>query len=574
MSMRGLRNPVAMAALMVMLAAGARAGGPSVDLARQEAQTTDQLIIKYRDSSSRSGADLRIAQAGQRAGIGLTHKRDMFHGGRVMKLDRAMTVAQIRTLGADLMAGDPEIESVEADIRLYPQLVPSDTSFGTQWHYYEAVAGINLPAAWDRSTGTGVYVAVIDTGYRPHADLAANIVGGYDLIASTTVSNDGNARDSDAKDPGDWCGTGSSSWHGTHVAGTIAAVTNNATGVAGVAHGAKVVPVRVLGTCGGSLSDVADGIVWASGGTVTGLPANAYPARVLNLSLGGSASSCGTTMQAAVNSARSRNTVVVVAAGNANAYASTQTPANCTGVVAVGAVDRTGARASFSNYGSLVDVAAPGVSVLSTLNSGATVPGADAYASYAGTSMATPHVAGVVALMLSKNSTLTPDQVETMLKGSARPFPVTPDSIKTIGAGIVDAKKAVDTAMGSLPTAVTEVESNNTLGTAQTVSAAHAAVSGTLSATTDTDYYKVSVAAGKVLSATLNMAVSTQNYQLYLYNSAGTQVAASLNGTGLPETVKVTNSTTAAATYYARVVYGAGGTGTAGGKYLLNLLQQ
>ena len=158
-------------------------------------------------------------------------------------------------------------------------LTPNDTRYNEQWHYFEATGGINAPAAWDKSTGTGVVVGVIDTGYRPHADLAANLLPGYDFISDTFVVNDGNGRDSDARDPGDWinageCGPGdpatfeASSWHGTHVAGTIAAVTNNGNGVAGVAFNARVVPARVLGKCGGFTSDIADAIVWASGGTV------------------------------------------------------------------------------------------------------------------------------------------------------------------------------------------------------------------------------------------------------------------------------------------------------------------
>jgi serine protease len=297
---------------------------------------------------------------------------------------------------------------------------------------------------------------VIDTGFRPHADLAANLVGGFDMISDPFVANDGGGRDSNAIDPGDFntagqCGTGSraanSSWHGTHVSGTVAAVTNNGSGVAGVAFGAKVVPIRALGRCGGLLSDIADAIIWGSGGTVAGVPANANPARVLNLSLGGGGR-CSATMQAAVNSARSRNTTVVVAAGNSNANASNSTPANCSGVVTVAAVGRNGGKASYSNFGTIVDVAAPGGDfrgssangVLSTLNNGATTPGADAFAFYQGTSMATPHVAGTVALMLSRNPSLTPTTVEQKLRATARAFPAT---CNQCGTGIVNARAAV-----------------------------------------------------------------------------------------------------------------------------------
>jgi serine protease len=347
-----------------------------------------------------------------------------------------------------------------------PQLVPTDALYAQQWALFEATAGINAPTAWDKSTGTGVVVAVVDTGVRPHADLKANLLAGYDFITNTTVANDGNARDADAADPGDWttagqCYSGSaaakSSWHGTHVAGTIAAVTNNATGVAGVAYGAKVLPVRVLGRCGGYTSDIADGMVWAAGGSVSGVPANANPARVLNLSLGGTGS-CGITYQNAINAVRARGAVVVVAAGNGNANASATVPANCAGVIVVTAVGRGGGKASYANYGSAVDLAAPGgdgsAGILSTLNAGASTPTTDSYVAYMGTSMATPHVAGVAALMLARNPALTPDEVETRLKAAVHPFPAT---CSQCGSGLLDANAAVDAAAASSTTAITPV---------------------------------------------------------------------------------------------------------------------
>jgi serine protease len=236
------------------------------------------------------------------------------------------------------------------------------------------------------------------------------------------------------------------------VAGTIAALTNNGTGVAGVAYGAKVVPVRVLGKCGGYTSDIADGIIWASGGTVSGVPNIAARAQVINMSLGGSGA-CDTTTQNAINSARSRGTVVVVAAGNESQNASNSNPANCAGVIAVAATNKSGGKASYSNYGTIVDVAAPGgdtgAGILSTLNAGTTSPGADSYASYMGTSMATPHVAGVVALMLSANPNLTPDDVAAKLKSTARAFPA---ACSGCGAGIVNAAAAVNAALASTTT--------------------------------------------------------------------------------------------------------------------------
>jgi serine protease len=209
-----------------------------------------------------------------------------------------------------------------------------------------------------------------------------------------------------------------------------------------VAFGAKVMPVRVLGKCGGYTSDIADAIVWASGGTVSGVPANPYPAEVINMSLGGSGS-CSTTYQNAINGAVSRGTTVVVAAGNDAANVSTAVPANCPNVIAVAATTSARAKASYSNYGTGVDISAPGSSILSTLNSGTTVPASATYASYNGTSMATPHVAGVVALMQSVAPTpLTPAQVESIIKSTAASFSCS----QGCGAGLLDANAAVTAA--------------------------------------------------------------------------------------------------------------------------------
>ena len=361
---------------------------------------TDRLIVKYRRHTQHDGIDAAALsgaeRAAARAGSAVRHMRRTGDGSHVLRLNQRLSLERVRQLAAEIKAGDADVDYAEPDRIMRIQLVPNDVSYTAQWNYYEPAGGLNLPAAWDKSTGAGVVVAVIDTGYRPHADLVANLVPGYDFITSSVVGNDGNGRDADASDPGDGvnageCGSGqpadNSSWHGTHVAGTIAARTNNGVGVAGVAFGAKVLPVRVLGKCGGFTSDIADAIIWASGGTVPGIPANPNPARVINMSLGGSGA-CDTASQNAITSARSRGTVVVVAAGNSNINTSNASPANCSGVVAVGAVGRSGARAFYSNYGSLVDVAAPGGDqstgtsngILSTLNAGARAPGADTYA--------------------------------------------------------------------------------------------------------------------------------------------------------------------------------------------------
>ena len=558
------------------------------------ADTTDRIIVKYRtapatalaQSAQLHGADLPAA----RLGVTLSHLRTTALGSQVLKVDRRMSIDEATQLARDIAASDPNVEFAEPDRMMRALFVPNDTRYNEQWQYFEAAGGLNLPAAWEKSTGTGVVVGVVDTGYRPHADLAANILPGYDFISDVPTANDGNGRDNDPSDPGDWinageCGPGdptafeSSSWHGTHVSGTIAAVTNNSNGVAGVAFNAKVVPARVLGKCGGFTSDIADAIVWVSGGSVSGVPANANPARVINISLGGTGA-CDNTTQSAINSARTRNTVVVVAAGNSNQNASGFTPANCTGVITVAAVGRTGGKAFYSNFGATVEVAAPGGDtsagtangILSTLNAGSTTPGADSYAFYQGTSMATPHVVGVVALMLSVKPTLTPDQVLSILQSTARPFPAT---CSQCGSGIVDANAAVDAAIGGVVTppggpTINETEPNNSRAAAQAIATAATTVNGTMSSRTDTDYYSVSLPAGKTLAAVLTPNASS-DYDLYIYNSSGTLLARSELGTGQVDSASVANTGTTASTRYVRVVYFAGGTGATNGKYTLKM---
>jgi len=433
----------------------------------QESIVSQQLIVGWKQQPGQLGfagasanAAAALAEAGDRHGVSLRGLRMIATGGQVVRISNDVTPSQMQDMIATL-AANPMVEYVEEDKLLTTQFVPNDPMYAQQWHYFEAAGGLNLQPAWDITRGAGSVVAVIDTGFRPHADLAANLLPGYDFISSAAIGNDGNGRDNNAIDTGDFapagaCGAGSrasnSSWHGTHVSGTVAAVTNNGRGVAGVAFAAKVVPVRALGRCGGNTSDIADAMIWASGGAVAGIPNNANPARVLNLSLGGGGP-CGATTSRAINSARARGTVVVVAAGNSNASVNNATPANCPGVVAVAATGRRGERSSFTNTGTLVDVAAPGGNqvtgqangVLSTLNAGRTVPGADSFAFYQGTSMATPHVAGVVALMQSVNRALTPTQIETMLRNTTRRFP---SACAGCGTGIVNATAAVNAARG------------------------------------------------------------------------------------------------------------------------------
>lgn len=266
-------------------------------------------------------------------------------------------------------------------------------------------------------------------------------------------ARDGDGRDSNPADEGDWntdttCGfqgqREASIWHGTHVSGTVAAVTDNANGVAGVVRKGKVVHARVLGKCNGALSDIADAIRWSSGASVEGVPNNANPADVINLSLNGYGTTCPAEYQNAIDVARNNGSIVVAAAGNQGLDASLSFPSNCNGVIAVGATDINRNRVGFSNFGTTVDVAAPGTTVQSTINLGVTVPGSHWYTNYAGTSMSTPHVAGVAALLRDVAPNITADEAESIIKST-----VTPITPTNIGSGLLNAGNAVNSAKSS-----------------------------------------------------------------------------------------------------------------------------
>lgn len=444
--------------------------GPRGQRATLFSGPSTRLIVKYRESGSATLSATRRQRAMDRfqrmSSARLAKIRQLANGADLIRATARMADRDVDALMAEIRK-DPDVAYVERDALMQPLFTPNDPRYSDQWHYFESTAGIRMPSAWDISTGAGAVVAVLDTGYRPHPDLVGNLVGGYDFIDDTFVSVDGDGRDSDATDPGDWytgslCGpsappSANSSWHGTHVAGTIAATTNDGRGVAGVAFNATVVPVRVLGRCGGYLSDIADGVIWASGGSVPGVPSNPNPADVINMSLGGGGA-CGTTYQNAIDIARANGATVVVSAGNSNTNASNARPANCNGVITVAATDRNGSRAYYSNFGSTVEIAAPGGdirgsggvnAVLSTLNSGNTTPGSNNYEFYQGTSMAAPHVAGVAALLYSLDPSLTPTDVETILTGSARSLPGSCSG--GCGAGLLDAYAAVQAVSGTPP---------------------------------------------------------------------------------------------------------------------------
>lgn len=386
---------------------------------------------------------------------------------QVYSLGEEVSLDEARARGAALVA-EGFAARAEPDYRVRRVSAPvNDPRWDDQWHLASVSAtnyGIDVAGLWARTTGSAsVVVAVLDSGITDHPDLNSRnipVAGhsypyGYDMISSASASStsvdprDGDGRDPDPTDEGDWqdageCGQQSgsehSSWHGTHVAGTIGAATNNGVGVAGVDQQARLIHVRVLAKCGGYMSDVADGIRWAAGLPVGDLPLNTHPARVINMSLGG-IGACATVGQDAVTAAIAAGAILIAAAGNENVSASAFTPANCVGVITVAASTKGGARAAYSNYGARVDIAAPGGdesgSVLSTSNEGTTESASPDYAGLFGTSMAAPHVAGVVALMLSLSPAFTGPEIRTLLRATATPFPNPTD--EDIGPGILNA---------------------------------------------------------------------------------------------------------------------------------------
>ncbi len=420
----------------------------------------DSFLVSFK-KGAKPAADMQrqLDAIGRTLGARITVERTTATGAQLIRIDREIDVVARRKLEVELMK-HPSIRAVEPNGRLYRAMEPNDPLFVQQWHYKGGGMGINATEAWDTVDGSGYIVAVLDTGQLEHEDLAGQFVAGYDFISDPENARDGDGRDNDPSDPGDWDDKYDSSWHGTHVAGTVAALTNNSTGVAGVAHGAKVQHVRVLGKQGGSFADINDAIVWASGGSVPGVPDNATPAHIINLSLGG-ATACPTAMQDAIDIAIANGTAVIAAAGNSSSNVAGFSPAGCEGVIAVAGTGPNNTKYASTNFGPGISVAAPAGSgvvpsedqVLSTLNNGAEGPEDDAYAWYAGTSMAAPHVAGTAALMMeAAGEHLPPDELEVMLQntGYAANGNVTGCATATLWcASMIDAGRAVAVADGS-----------------------------------------------------------------------------------------------------------------------------
>ncbi|MRI31723.1 peptidase [Endozoicomonas sp. OPT23] len=416
---------------------------------------TDRIFIKYHPEPTEANALAYIKHGVTHGGFGVAAGRTK----ESVSLDGSVALNEVKIL-ADRLEVDPQIDYAEPDYLMKTMQIPNDPFYNQQWHYFDATSGINLPAAWNITTGSSnVTVGVIDSGVLYHSDLQDKLLNGYDFIKDIWIANDGDSRDSDPRNPGNNVLSGDcgyqegtavpaspvpSIWHGTHVSGTIAAESNNGDGVSGISWQSRILPLRAIGRCYGYTSDIVDAMLWAAGLPVTGLTNNPQPVKVINMSLGGSGSNyCPQNYQNAINRVVAAGVTVVVAAGNESVNAATTSPANCNNVITVGAIDRNGSRPDYSNFGATVDISAPGSSVLSTYNSGQKSPGQSIYSFMDGTSMATPHVAGVVALMYAVSPNITPARVEAIIKANARAFPNSSCNTSICGAGILDAGAAV-----------------------------------------------------------------------------------------------------------------------------------
>lgn len=547
-------------AVLGLLAVPAALQMPLAQAQVQPASEAQQarVIVKYRtgssamraldagraDSAASARGPQQAAALSKRHGVALADGQPIGRRAQVV-FAKGMTSARL----AALLAKDPDVEYAEPDQKRRIRAVPNDPLYGDnlvgttpasgQWYLRPPtstnVSAINAEGAWTRTHGTStVVVAVLDTGVRfEHPDLVGKLLPGYDFVASATHGNDGNGRDADASDPGDWVtdaevndpsspfhhctdpdpDTGeyfgeNSSWHGTQVAGIIGAATHNATGMASVGRNVMVLPVRVLGKCHGFDSDIQAGMLWAAGLSATPV-ANLNPAKILNLSLG-SAGACTSGYSDVMAQLTAAGVTVVASAGNDVGLA-VNTPANCSGVIAVAGVRHVGTKVGFSSLGPQVTISAPGGNcinlvgaclnpLLTTTNTGTTTPASNVYSDSfrisVGTSFSAPLVAGAASLMLSVNPSMTPAQVRSSLQATARPFPPSsndpgtpvcqaPSSTEqdechcttsTCGAGLLDASAAVTAAVNSRAVAaptipLTSSTASATIGTPVTLDA-------------------------------------------------------------------------------------------------------
>ncbi|RCW64415.1 S8 family peptidase [Pseudorhodoferax soli] len=475
---------------MLKIIAAALLAVPLVAAAQGPQEPVRNLLVRLKPAAESTASAREAPQAARErlravaatAGVGFEDERAVGRQHRLLRMPAAQSGAELDATVRRLRL-NPDVLDVEPDVRVRRLAVPSDPDYARQWQLQPPTtdaAAMNMPAAWDVTTGSAsVVVAVLDVGVRlNHPDLTGRLVAGYDFVSEVEYSNDGNGRDADPSDPGDWvnaadkrsplfstCDIEDSSWHGTFIAGQIAAATNNGLGVAGIDWQARVLPVRIAGKCGALLSDLLDGMRWAAGLTVAGAPANATPARILNLSFGGDAA-CSPSYQDVIDEITEAGALLVVAAGNE--AGTVARPADCAGVLAVGAVQEDGRKTAYSNYGAQIGIVAPGGTgtraIYSLDNQGTTTPGVDTYGLKLGTSFSSPQAAGVAALMLAVNPALTPAQLVVRMQDAARPHVAVAGALRcstngtvpcncdtsTCGAGLLDGARAVLAATSSL----------------------------------------------------------------------------------------------------------------------------
>lgn len=491
------------------------------------------FLVKFRSAAGASPIVAAPAQAAAsdirslagRSGLMLHRFRRITAGLHLMQVSSAQGESTAAVLAR--LRADPAVESADIDERRYPHAMPNDPLFANQWYEQNLQpAAIDAVAAWDIATGrSDIVIADLDTGVRfDHPDLGPaggpRLLAGYDFITDPVVANDGDGRDADASDPGDWvtsadtqttqfknCTVQNSSWHGTRTAGILGAITNNSTGIAGITWGTQILPLRVLGKCGGADSDILDAMRWAAGLHVDGVPDNIHPARVINMSLG-AAGACPSAEQIVINEVLAHGVLVVVSAGNEGGPV--DAPADCVGVVAVAGLRNVGTKVGFSSLGPEISLAAPAGNCVNTTgtclypidttsNAGTTTPTLNGYTDQLnpslGTSFSAPIVSAIAALMTSVNSNLTAPQLTARLKEGSTAFPVSSDptvpnchvpassadlqtaecncTAQTCGAGMANAPGAVKAALR--PIAAVSVPSSVSAGQNVTLSAAGSA---------------------------------------------------------------------------------------------------
>jgi serine protease len=591
-----------------------------------------RVIVKFKERSSILSASTTSTAAtgpqkasvlGSRLGLALTD-------GRI--LDARTQVIKTESMGSSALAAaiasDADVEWAEVDHRRFVQASPvSDPLYpdglstsvaangpvSGQWYLRapgvdsqgnNVLSSINVEPAWTITKGsTAIVIGDVDTGITSHPDLNSKILTGYDFISDIPTANDGDGRDSDPSDPGDYVtaaensnksgsffgcnddGVGAavaenSSWHGTQTAGILGAATNNATGMAGTAYNINVSPARALGKCGGYDSDIIAAAQWLGGIAVSGVPTNAHPVRVINMSLGAQGS-CSQAYVSALTALRNKGVVVVAAAGNDEGLP-VGTPANCKPassdsdqtpiVIAVAGLRHAGTKVGFSDIGPEVTISAPGGNcvntsgaclypILTTTNTGTTGPGTATYSDgmsnpSLGTSFATPLVTGTVALMFSANPNLSNADVVRILKATARTFPTTSDTgtvpvctaptstsaaqdecictTGTCGAGMLDAGKAVAQVwteaggavvapVAAITASATTVQAPNTItlsGTASTTSSTGAAITSYAWSVDNTAVATLSASSGASITLT-GVAAGTATVTLAITDADG-----------------------------------------------------